>query len=69
MHGFSSKGQLLAVGEAHYGDGGRVMVYQYNDLLDLWEQVGEALNGQTTEDVFRYDYSLSGGWLYFGHGR
>lgn len=57
----SSGGQILAVGSSRYGDNnvGQVNVYQFDPVANRWQDLGQALNGEASNDGYGWTVSLS----------
>ena len=60
----SADGNVLVAG-AYFWNGGRgsnwgqVRVFQYNSLLNTWQQLGQELHGEASGDQFGYSVSIS----------
>jgi hypothetical protein len=69
----SSDGNIVAIGSPFYSNNdnifnGNVIVYEWNNSTNIWEQKGSQINGENTEDLVGYSVSLdsSGTTLAFG---
>lgn len=59
----SGDGHRVAIGEPYkfvdQNDIGNVRVYQWNHIIDYWEQMGDDINGEATNDYSGHSVSLS----------